>query len=54
MDMSGMVMDGMGSMSTGTGPGLVDMQKVYWAFVAGAIALAAASNLLFKILYWQR
>lgn len=54
MDMSGMGMDGMGSMSTGTVPGLVYMQKVYWALVAGAIALAAASNFLFKILYWQR
>lgn len=57
MDMSGMDMGGMGdmgSMSTGQGPGLVDMQKVYWALVAGAIAFAAASNILFKILYWQR
>ena len=49
-----MDMDGMGSMSTGTGPGLVYLQKVYWIFVAGAIALAATSNMLFKILYWQR
>lgn len=41
---------GMGSM----GPELVYMQKVYWALVAGAITVAAASNMLFKILYWQR
>jgi len=55
MDMGGSGdMGGMGSMSTGMGPGLVYMQKVYWALVAGAIAVAAGSNMLFKILYWQR
>jgi hypothetical protein len=52
MDMLGT--DDTGSMSTGTSPGLVYMQEVYWAFITGAIAFAAASNMLFKILYWQR
>ena len=56
MDMTGMDhMGGMGSMSTETGvPGLVDVQMVYWAFVGGAIAFAAASNVLYKMVYWQR
>ena len=59
MDMSGMDSggtdsDGMDAIPTGTGPGLLEMQTVYWAFVAGAIAVAAASNVLFKALYWQR
>ncbi|KAK6586367.1 hypothetical protein PZA11_001424 [Diplocarpon coronariae] len=39
---------------TAGAPGLVYMQRIFWAFVGAAIGLAAFSNLLNKVLCYQR
>lgn len=53
---SGMSMSsGMGNMSMGNGvPGLFYLQKMFWAAVGAAIALATAVNVYNKILCRQR
>ncbi|KAF4629129.1 hypothetical protein G7Y89_g9018 [Cudoniella acicularis] len=46
-------MGGMMTMAPGV-PGLFYMQQIFWAFVGTAIAVAAAANVINKILYHQR
>ena len=54
MSMGGMDM-GMGSMSMGDGvPGLVYLQKMYWAIISATIAFATLVNVFNKVLYRQR
>ena len=56
MEMSAMSMSGgMGIMSTGNGvPSLFYLQKMFWAAVGSAVALATLVNLYNKLLCLQR